>query len=234
MKSAGRPLESALEVVPDVWSIRNRAFTSNTYVCRLEDNAGCLVIDPGLDHEALDRALARLRVRPAAVFCTHGHFDHLGGAARLKDAFDATLHIHAAERKVVQTANFTMMICKVEGRIKVPQFDVEAADGSRYLSGADEVRFLHTPGHTPGSSFVCWRDCIFTGDTLYRDSVGLVSFPGEDASRLKQSLSRVWSLVPDASMICPGHGGAGRFSGIKRDNTALREFLGLTATAPHG
>lgn len=215
------------ELAPGLWSIRNRAFASNTYVCQLEERARCLVIDPGLDHEALDRTLSRLSLRPAAVFCTHGHFDHLGGAARLGAAFGAPLHVHGAEKKIVRTANFTMMVCKVEGRVVVPAFDVLAEDGSRYLSGADEVQFVHTPGHTPGSSFVRWRECVFTGDTLYRDAVGLVNFPGEDATRLRDSLTRVWDLLPDASLICPGHGGVGRFGAIKRDNAPLRAFMEL-------
>lgn len=224
MTASGR---APLELGPGVWSIRNRALASNTYVCRLADGARCLVVDPGLDHEALDQALARLSLRPAAVFCTHGHFDHLGGAARLGATYGAPLHIHGAEQKVVQTANFTMMVCKVEGRIDVPRFDELAADGSRYLAGEDEVRFVHTPGHTPGSSFVRWRGCVFTGDTLYRDAVGLVKLPGEDPARLRRSLEQVWDLLPDDSLICPGHGGAGPFGAIKRDNAPLRAFLGL-------
>ena len=224
---------TASEVAPDLWCLRNRGFASNTWVARLADGSA-LVVDPGLDGDGLGELLEALTLRPSLVCCTHGHFDHIAGVARLKASFGASLRIMAAERKVVQTANFTMMVCKVSGRIEIPRFDVEVEDGHVEPWGGDVVQWTHTPGHTPGSAFVRWRDRVFTGDTLYRDGVGLVQFPGESPDLLRDSILKIWDTLPDTSLICPGHGRPGAFGTIKRENTALRAFLGLAPTPAPG
>ncbi len=215
------------EVRADLWCIRNRAFTSNTYLCLLDHPGTCAVIDPGLDAEALEATLERLSVRPLAILCTHGHFDHLGGAARLQAKYGISLHLHAAEQKVVSTANFTMMVCKVPGRIEIPVVDRMMSDGSQVDVGTDSFRYFHAPGHTPGSSFIGWRDCVFTGDSLYRETVGLVKFPGENPAQLKASLLALWRVFPGGTLVCPGHGRSGLFGDIQRNNLALRAFLAL-------
>lgn len=214
-----------------LWVLRNRVFGSNTYVGLLSEPGKCLVVDPGLDHEALDHLLVQLEIEPVAVFCTHGHFDHIGGAERLRQAFGATLHIHAAEKRTVLTANFTMMLCKVAGRISIPEIDVLAEESGTYLNDPDCVRLLHVPGHSPGSAFVLWKDFVFSGDTLYRDVAGLENFPGEDAERMRASLRRVWNMLPDSNLICPGHGPAGLFVDIKSSNQALIDFLAAASPA---
>jgi glyoxylase-like metal-dependent hydrolase (beta-lactamase superfamily II) len=66
---------------------------------------------------------------------------------------------------------------------------------------------------------------VFTGDTLYRDSVGLVNFPGEDRVMLRKSLEVLWDTLPPSSVICPGHGGAGTLESIKVNNVELIRFL---------
>ena len=216
-----------IEIAAKLWRIRNGGFASNTYICGLEESGRCLVIDPGLDVEAIETALKHLGVTPAGIFCTHGHFDHVGGAAHLQKEYDAPLHLHRADLKVLKTANFTMMICQVQGRVTIPAVNVLAEDGSEFLTGSNLVTFVHTPGHTPGSSFILFRDFAFSGDTMYRDSVGLSNLPGQDTDQLRESIIKVWDGLPDSCLICPGHGGAGEFASIKHQNHKLRSFIGL-------
>lgn len=217
------------QMSPGVWRVRNRGFASNTYLSLLDEPGACVVIDPGLDLDGIEAAMLELGVRPVAVFCTHAHFDHIGSAAALNERYGAPVHLHGGDKQVLSRANFIMMICKAEGRIDVPRVDVVMEDGATYLSGSDTVSVLHTPGHTPGSTVLRFHDVVFTGDTLYRDSAGLVNFPGEDQDALRASVSRTWDLIPDSSLVCPGHGGAGPFGAIKRGNQSLRTFLGLPA-----
>src|SRR5665647_2455040 len=223
------PPGGVAQLTPAVWRVRNRGFISNTYIALLEQPRNCIVIDPGLDLERIEGALAYLQVRPAGIVCTHAHFDHIGSAAPLQDRFAAPVHLHAAESGLLARANFLMMICKARGRIDIPTVDVELAEGIDLLHGQDTIRVIHTPGHTPGSCLFQFRDVVFTGDTLYRDSAGLVHFPGEDQAILRSSLLRALEYLPDSSLVCPGHGGAGFLHEIKRNTHELNMFLHLSA-----
>ena len=89
------------------------------------------------------------------------------------------------------------------------------------------VRFLHTPGHTPGSGMIAWNDNLFTGDSLYAHGVGLSDLPGEDHGQLRASLQAVWDEIGETTIIHPGHGPSARFSEVRRDNVALAKFLRL-------
>ncbi len=206
--------------------VRNGVFASNSYICATSSPDACILVDPGLDTRAIDAALARCGRRPQAVFCTHGHFDHVGSSAEYQRRFNIPVYLPRDDLRTARGSNFLMMAFKINARIVLPPFEL-VDDGGALRIGDDEVRYLHTPGHTPGSSVVLFRGNAFTGDTLYRDGVGLVSLPGEDETRLRQSVLGLWERLPDDIWVNPGHGGAGAFGAIKRQNAALRRFLGL-------
>ena len=208
--------------------VQNRPFNSNTYICLTGQPGECLLIDPGLDPELIDARLSERNLRPTAIFCTHGHFDHLGSAAYFQKKYGAKTYMHGADVKVSQSANFLMMACKIDApRITVPQFDVLMTEGDQIQVGSEVISCHHTPGHTPGSSFLRYRNHVFTGDTLYRSAVGLVSLPGENIPQLKESILKMWDFLEDDLQIHPGHGGSAAFGKIKSSNRALRAFLGL-------
>jgi len=118
-----------------------------------------------------------------------------------------------------------MMLARVPGQISTPNVDVAVTGGAHYMTGNDLIEFIHTPGHTLGSCCIRFGQYVFTGDTLYRDSLGLVGFPGEDPVTLRESLRSLWDSLPLSSVICPGHGGAGTFESIKAKNVEINEFL---------
>jgi hydroxyacylglutathione hydrolase len=206
--------------------VRNGELKTNCYLCATSDPGVCILIDPGLDGPVIDAALTRSGLRPQAVFCTHGHFDHVGSCARYQERFNIPVYLHRDDVRTASRSNFLLMAFKMNARIVLPRFEL-VDDGFAARVGNDEVRYLHTPGHTPGSSVVLFRGNAFTGDTLYRDGIGLVSLPGEDEDQLRQSILGLWRRLPDDAQVNPGHGGSGPFSEIKQQNTALRRFLGL-------
>jgi hydroxyacylglutathione hydrolase len=207
--------------------IKNRVFASNTYICSTSIPGECIIIDPGLDPDAIEAALLEAELVPQAIFCTHGHFDHIGSAEHFRRRYSVAVHFHGADLKVARSSNFLMMAFKVPSRVIVPEEHVAIEDGFTWQSGQDHLEMIHVPGHTPGSCVVSFRGHAFTGDTVYRDGVGLVSLPGENLTQLVASIRKLWDLLPDSAVVHPGHGGGAPFEDVKRLNLPLRQMLGI-------
>jgi glyoxylase-like metal-dependent hydrolase (beta-lactamase superfamily II) len=213
--------------VSAVVRIANREVAANTYICSTSAPEECILIDPGFDREAIETALDEAELTPIAIFCTHGHFDHLGSAEYFRRKYGIDIHLHGSDTKIARSSNFLMMALKLRSRVDVPTEFVSVADGTVWSSGGDHVEFVHVPGHTPGSCVVLFEGAAFTGDTLYRKDVWLGSLPETNHQQLVESVRRLWTLLPDDTMIYPGHGGVATFGEIKRSNGPLREMLGL-------
>jgi glyoxylase-like metal-dependent hydrolase (beta-lactamase superfamily II) len=211
-----------------VWCVPNGSFSSNCYIGKTGKPGECIVVDPGLDGEAIDARLRGLQLRPTMIFCTHGHFDHFGSAAHLQETYDATVFMHAADERIMKTSNFMLMALHLSERVKLPQ--LHFIDDGFAIDAGPTLEFLPSPGHTPGSCLLRWGDAIFSGDTIYAEGIGLSGLPGEDKQLLRQSLVRYWDLLPGESMLLPGHGKAALFSDVQSGNRALRAFLGLHQT----
>ena len=216
---------------PGVVRVTNREVAANTYICRTATPGECLLIDPGLDREAIEAVLDKTELTPLAVFCTHGHFDHIGSAEHFRRKYSIDVHLHGADAKLARSSNFLMMALKLPTRIAVPEAHVAVADGSIWSSGNDRVEIVHVPGHTPGSTVVLFNGHAFTGDTLYRDDVWLGSLPEANHAQLVESVRRLWALLPDDTVIHPGHGGAAALGTVKRSNEPLRQMLGFPGSA---
>lgn len=213
------------EVADGVWVVTGGTFPSNSYICAADVPGGAILIDAGLDAGAIESALAALGLTPGAIFCTHGHFDHVGSAAHFQRRYGAPVHLHAADARTARTNNFLLMAIKRPERIEVPEF-VLVDDGYSVDFGARRITYRHAPGHTPGSCVVSLGKDLFTGDTVYSRGVGLSKLPGERHDQLRDSILGLWEQL-DQWRIHPGHGPSALGSDIKRVNSALQSFLGL-------
>ncbi len=208
-----------------VWRVTGGAFASNGYIGAQQGSSDCFIVDPGLDPERIDAAALSLGLTPRQVFCTHGHFDHIGGAAHFQKKYGAAVHLHPADRKTMKSGNFLLMVLKIPQRIQLPEVtDVEVDAPLDTVSGG-ALTYRAVPGHTPGSCFIEYGDALFTGDSLYAHGVGLSDLPGEDHEQLRLSLLALWDQIPADRMIYPGHGPAAPFAAIRSGNQPLLNFL---------
>lgn len=180
----------------------------NCTVLADEDSREAVVIDPGDEPERILRALEAARLKPVALLHTHAHLDHITGSRAVKEATHAPIRLHPADRPLYdalpeQAAFFGL-------RADAPLTpDAPLADGERIAFGRHALRAIHTPGHTPGST--CFllegnHPMLFSGDTLFRRSIGRTDLWGGDTDEILASIrEKLFALPGDVPVVC-GHG----------------------------
>lgn len=205
----------------EIHTIVSLPFEENTYVVWRSGSSDVLVIDPGLEPELILDFLRQRELRVAAILNTHGHADHIGGNAAIKDAFpDAPLIIGADEQTLLVdpqanlSAPFGMPVVS-------PPADQVVREGEVIDPAGIRLEVLEIPGHSPGHVVYLYRDqpCIvFGGDVLFRGSVGRTDFPGGDGQLLFDGIRRKLFALPRDTIVYPGHGPATTVGHEKRTN----------------
>ncbi len=206
--------------------ITSGIFPSNAYVCEADVPGGCILIDPGLDWQAIDNCMKDRGLSPHQIYCTHGHFDHAGSASFFQTKYKSEVFLHKNDERTLKSSNFLLMILGVSQRIDLPKATF-VGDGFHGDISKHAITFLPAPGHTPGSCVLGLGNAWFTGDTLYSRGVGLSKMPGEDADILKKSILNLWGGLTANRYIYPGHGDFSDGMSIRANNTLLLDFLGI-------
>jgi glyoxylase-like metal-dependent hydrolase (beta-lactamase superfamily II) len=194
-------------------------FAANTYLAACSRTGDALLVDPGGD---LERVLGMREPdgnRIVRIFCTHGHIDHVAGAAQAQAATGAPLQIHAADEGWVEAVARQAEMFGFD-TVEPPRIDHRHADGETFEIGGCEARVIHTPGHSPGSSCLWFPQSriLFTGDTLFAGSVGRTDLPGGDYEALRQSIREKLFALGDDVTFYPGHGPGGLLGDERRAN----------------
>ncbi len=207
-----------------IWKVNGGALPSNSFIVEAAVPGGCILIDTCLDGLLIDAALQEKGLVPHQIFCTHGHFDHIGSANLFQDKYGCEVFIHLKEEKIAKSSNFLLMACKIDQRITLPRFTY-IDNQFTYRLGNEILTFVHVPGHTPGSCIIDLGDIWFTGDTIYSRGIGLSSIPGSSTEDLRNSINVVWDELDTSRIIYPGHGEHSKGSVICKENHSLLNFL---------
>lgn len=179
---------------------------TNCYFAVNENTKEMFVVDPGDEAELLEKQIEALGVKPVAVLLTHGHFDHAGAAAALKEKYQIPVYVHEAERETLADPSINLS-GSMMGRPKVYSADYFMKDGEEVELAGMKIRVLFTPGHTAGGAcyYLPKEMVLFSGDTLFCESIGRTDFPGGSASTLIRSIREKLLPLPDFIKVYPGH-----------------------------
>lgn len=179
---------------------------ANCYFLYHEDTRECLIIDPGDEAKKIIDYLEKNQLKPVAILLTHGHFDHVMAAEQLRTKLD--IPIYAAEEEKQLLSDSMMNLSAQFGASVSIKADEWLNDGQELSLLGQTVRCILTPGHTSGG--MCYyfpkEGILFSGDTLFQESVGRTDFPTGSGRQLIQSIRERLFCLPEAVRVYPGHG----------------------------
>ena len=184
-----------------------------------------LCIDPGGSAAEIFAAVRRLGVRVEAIALTHGHGDHLGAVSSVRAEWKAPVWIHELDAPMLTCAerNLSSMIGMP---VASHAADHRAADNGSIKFGTTDVAVVHTPGHTKGSVCFLLRDAkpalLFSGDTLFEGDVGRCDLPGGSFDAIQRAIRTRLYVLPDNTVVYPGHGPTTTIGREKRENKDVR------------
>ncbi len=183
----------------------------NTYVV-WDDTLEAIVIDAGMyndaENKALENFIEKHNLKPVMAVNTHGHFDHLLGVEWVRERYDVPFALSSKDMFLVEgcpsgSTRYGMTLSQMPSN-----FDIDLDSAEEITFGNTSLRVIQTPGHTPGhvSLYSADQKVLFTGDTLFRESIGRTDLPGGDYALLMSSiLERVITLGDDVA-VYSGHG----------------------------
>ena len=178
---------------------------TNCYLLVNHKTGELLVVDPGDQAQLIEKQIEKTGAKPVAILLTHGHFDHAGAAQELADKYQISIYAHEAERETLEDPGLNL--CGMIGEHKVYHADIFVKDEEVLNLAGFSIRVFFTPGHTIGGCcyYIADEKILFSGDTLFQESVGRTDFPRGSASDLIRAIREKLMPLPDDVTVYTGH-----------------------------
>ncbi|OQZ04792.1 MAG: hypothetical protein B6D34_02230 [Candidatus Brocadia sp. UTAMX1] len=201
-----------------------------------KEAAEVMVIDPGADEGMIIAFLKKQQLLPKSIVITHGHGDHIGANAELKKSFPAVhICVHEADQDMLPypAKNLSILAAFYGGTtVRSPVADRLLNDGDTVAVGKYTFEIIHTPGHTPGGICLYYNDpedenspVLFSGDTLFKESIGRTDFPGCNQKKLIQAIKERLFVLDERTIVYPGHGPSTTIAEEKKNNPFVAEVI---------
>ena len=198
-------------------------FATNCYIIGSEVDKKGMIVDPGDEAEKILKNVKDLGLDIKLIILTHGHIDHIGALAEVKEATGAEVAIHADDAKSISGQGGLLISMLVPG-LSYPA----SSPPDRLLEGGDSIDVgdlhflvLHTPGHSPGGICLLGQGVVFSGDTLFNYGIGRADLPGGSYHQLISSIHTKLMILPDNIVVYPGHGSETTIGTERRGNPFL-------------
>lgn len=192
------------------------------YVAELE-NKEAVAIDINDEPEKLLDFLEKNNLKLKKILLTHGHFDHILGVEKVRRETGAEVYIHTLDAPKLSDLNKNLGAgFGIRNFEPVSEFN-EVSDGDIIKQGETEFKVMHTPGHTMGGVCYIADDVIFSGDTLFRYSMGRTDFPDSNSLMMVESLKKLKNLEGNYK-VCPGHNTETMLDDERKNNPYMRQL----------
>lgn len=206
----------------NVITIPTGTMQANCYIVETENSA--VIIDPGFLERDIEKYIAENPGKIKYILLTHRHFDHLNAAVKVRKLTGAKIVINELDEGGLYSdmLSLSSMVGGIYGKADPDAHaDIYVSEGDTVTVGDMAFTVMETPGHTEGG--VCYfnDNVIFSGDTLFKGSIGRTDFPSSSNSDMRKSLDRL-CLLPDETLVYPGHGPKTTIGEEKRSNMFLK------------
>ena len=193
---------------------------TNCYIVYDSETKDAMVIDPAWDYQKIDQSLQQQQLHLKLIFLTHGHADHIGALQELRNYKQVPVYVGKGDKELISNSrnNLSLFMGK---EIKCESPDHVVTDGE--VIRLENLKFtaLETPGHTPGGISLYGEGVVFSGDTLFRYSVGRTDLYGGSANTLINSINKKLMPLPDDTVVLPGHGPSSTIGEERKGNPYL-------------
>ncbi|WP_027625921.1 MBL fold metallo-hydrolase [Clostridium lundense] len=176
-------------------------YAANCYIVIDEETKDAIVVDPGSEYAVIKDEIKKLGANIKYIFVTHGHIDHTGAVAELREFLNVPVCLNEKDEKLIMNGGYMFGTPENCGKA-----DIQIEEGDMFTIGNMKLKCIETPGHTLGGMCFIIDNVVFTGDTLFSGSIGRTDFEGGSFESIIDSIKRKLLVLPQDTIVLPGHG----------------------------